>query len=48
MQLWTKDPAGVLRRGRSLLEQLRLAGTTITAQVTITGLAGSDGSRWRG
>lgn len=41
LQLWTKDPAGVLRRGRTLLEQLRLAGATITAQVTITGLAGT-------
>jgi len=42
LQLWTKNPLGVLRHGRPLLEVLVAAGTTITAQVTVTGLAGSE------
>jgi hypothetical protein len=41
LQLWTKDPAGVIRRGADILPRLRQAGTTITVQLTITGLAGS-------
>jgi hypothetical protein len=42
VQLWTKDAAGVLSRGRNVLEGLRDAGTTITAHVTVTGLGGSS------
>ncbi len=42
LQLWTKDPLGVLRQGEAILGELAAAGTTITAQVTVTGLAGSD------
>lgn len=41
LQLWTKDPAGVIRRGGDMLTRLRQAGTTITVQLTVTGLAGS-------
>ncbi len=41
VQLWTKDVQGALRLGEGLLSALRLAGTTITAQVTVTGLAGT-------
>ncbi len=41
VQVWTKDPAGVLRLGGDLLRQLVDAGTTLAAQVTATGLAGS-------
>jgi hypothetical protein len=41
VQLWTKDVAGTLRQGGSLLYALRQAGTTLTAQVTVTGLAGT-------
>ena len=41
VQIWTKDPAGVLRMGDDLPAALREAGTTLTAQVTITGLAGT-------
>jgi hypothetical protein len=43
MQLWTKDAAGTLARGGSLLRDLRRAGTTLAAQLTVTGLAGT---RW--
>jgi len=39
VQIWTKDARGVLARGESLLRSLVDAGTTITAQVTVTGLA---------
>ena len=39
VQVWTKDARGVLARGESLLRSLVDAGTTITAQVTVTGLA---------
>jgi hypothetical protein len=38
VQLWTKDAAGVVEWGGALLERLRSAGTTLTAQVTVTGL----------
>jgi hypothetical protein len=41
VQLWTKDIQGTLRLGESFLGALREAGTTITAQVTVTGLASS-------
>jgi len=41
VQVWTKDARGVLARGESLLRSLVDAGTTITAQVTVTGLAGT-------
>lgn len=42
LQLWTKDPAGVIRQGADILTRLRKAGTTITVQLTVTGLAGSQ------
>lgn len=46
VQIWTKDILGVLRRGGALLRSLTepAAGqrvTTLTAQITITGLAGT-------
>ncbi len=41
VQLWTKNVGGALALGAGLLERLRAEGTTLTAQVTITGLAGS-------
>lgn len=41
VQIWTKDVEGILQQGGTLLEDLRQRGTTLTAQVTITGLAGS-------
>jgi len=40
-QLWTKDVRGTLALGGSLIARLRDEGTTVTAQVTVTGLAGS-------
>lgn len=41
VQVWTKDAAGVLAQGGSVLRCLRRYGTTLAAQVTVTGLAGS-------
>ena len=41
VQLWTKDPATTAGLGGELLRRLASAGTTLTAQVTITGLAGT-------
>lgn len=41
VQVWTKDVAGVLRLGEESLRTLVKAGTTVTAQITVTGLAGS-------
>jgi hypothetical protein len=41
VQLWTKDAAGALARGGSLLQRLVDEGTTLAAQVTVTGLSGS-------
>ena len=41
VQIWTKDVGGVLALGGELLARLRGEGTTVTAQVTATGLAGS-------
>jgi hypothetical protein len=41
VQLWTKDAAGVLARGGSMLRCLRRDGTTLAAQVTVTGLGGT-------
>jgi hypothetical protein len=40
-QVWTKDAAGVLAHGGSVLRCLRRYGTTLTAQVTATGLCGT-------
>ncbi len=41
VQLWTKDVAGALARGGSLLRRLREEGTTLVAQVTVTGMSGT-------
>lgn len=41
VQLWTKDAAGVLARGGPLLRRLLAEGTTLAAQVTVTGLGGT-------
>ena len=41
VQIWTKDAAGTLTKGSSVLRCLRRYGTTLAAQVTVTGLAGS-------
>jgi len=41
VQLWTKDIAGALHLGEGLLRSLISQGTTITAQITVTGLAGT-------
>jgi hypothetical protein len=41
VQLWTKDAAGTLARGGSLLQRLLDEGTTLAAQITVTGLSGS-------
>jgi hypothetical protein len=41
VQLWTKDAAGALVRGRDLLRCLGNEGTTLAAQVTCTGLSGT-------
>ena len=41
VQLWTKDVVGTLRLGEGLLRRLMALGTTVTAQVTVTGLAGT-------
>jgi hypothetical protein len=38
VQLWTKAAANVMVRGGALLERLRAQGTTVAAQVTVTGL----------
>jgi hypothetical protein len=43
VQVWTKDAAGVLARGGSVLRCLRRYGTTLAAQLTVTGLGGT---RW--
>ena len=43
VQLWTKDAAGTLARGGPLLRRLVAEGTTVAAQVTVTGLGGT---RW--
>jgi hypothetical protein len=40
-QLWTKDAAGTLALGGPLLRRLKVEGTTLTAQVTVTGLSGT-------
>lgn len=42
VQLFTKDAAGTLARGRGLLERLLERGTTLAAHVTVTGLAGTE------
>lgn len=41
LQLWTKNPRGVMERGGALLERLRAGGTTIACQLTVTGLGGT-------
>ena len=41
LQLWTKDPAGVVKVGGGMIEDLASRGTTVTCQLTVTGLAGS-------
>jgi hypothetical protein len=41
VQLWTKDAAGVLVQGAGLIGRLRDQGTTVAAQVTVTGLGGT-------
>jgi hypothetical protein len=41
VQIWTKDVVGVLARGGSVLRWLLESGTTLTAQVTVTGLGGT-------
>jgi hypothetical protein len=38
VQLWTKDAAGTVARGGTLLRRLLREGTTLAAQVTVTGL----------
>jgi hypothetical protein len=39
VQLWTKDAAAALARGAALLRRLLEEGTTLAAQVTVTGLS---------
>ena len=41
VQMWTKNVAGTLDLGKDLVRQLRSQGTTFTAQITVTGLAGT-------
>lgn len=41
VQLWTKDAAGCLASGATLLRHLLDRGTTLAAQVTVTGLGGT-------
>jgi hypothetical protein len=41
VQLWTKDAAAALARGGPLLGRLLRQGTTLAAQVTVTGLSGT-------
>jgi hypothetical protein len=42
VQIWTKDAGGVLNRGGEMLRRLRRQGTTLAAQVTVTGLGGTE------
>jgi hypothetical protein len=42
VQIWTKDAAGTIRRGGQVLKELRNAGTTLAAQLTVTGLGGTS------
>jgi len=41
LQIWTKDAAGVAEVARSEIERVMALGTTVTAQVTCTGLGGT-------
>ncbi len=41
VQLWTKDAATALARGGAVLRRLVDEGTTLVAQVTVTGLSGT-------
>ena len=38
-QIWTKDAVGVLARGGSVLRRMIKYGSTLTAQITVTGLS---------
>ena len=42
LQIWTKNPRGVMELGGALLERLCAGGTTITCQLTVTGLGGTE------
>jgi hypothetical protein len=42
VQLWTKDAAGTIGLGEQVLTGLRNAGTTLAAQLTVTGLGGTS------
>jgi hypothetical protein len=42
VQLWTKDAAGTIGLGQQVLTRLRDAGTTLAAQLTVTGLGGTS------
>jgi len=46
VQLWTKDAAGALVQGGSVCRGLRLKGTTLAAQVSVTGLSGTQWEPW--
>ena len=41
VQLWTKDAANALLLGKPLLQRLLDSGTTLAAQITVTGLSGT-------
>ncbi len=41
IQIWTKDPHGAALLGKTVIQEMLAQGTTITAQITATGLAGS-------
>ena len=43
VQLWTKHLHGAVEKGGALLERLHERGTTLAAQLTVTGL---NGTRW--
>jgi hypothetical protein len=42
VQVWTKDAAGALAKGGSVLRCLRRYGTTLAAQLTVTGLGDTE------
>ncbi len=46
VQLWTKDAAGALVQGGGVFRGLRLKGTTLAAQVSVTGLSGTQWEPW--
>ena len=41
LHLWTKNVGGTLEQGADILQSVQAAGTTLAAQVTVTGLAGT-------